>query len=139
MDLMGPMQVESIVGKRYVFFCIDDFSRFTWVDFIREKSDTFEIFKNLCTRLKREKDCNIGKIVRIISDHGKEFENSIFVGLCNKHGISHEFSTPKILQQNGVVERKNRTFQEMARVMLNSKGAVIQVMGRSNEYSLLYN
>ena len=38
MDLMGPMQIESIGSKRYVFVCVDDFSRFTWVDFIREKS-----------------------------------------------------------------------------------------------------
>ena len=35
-DLMGPMQVESIGGKRYVFVCVDDFSRFTWVDFIKK-------------------------------------------------------------------------------------------------------
>ena len=41
MDLMGPMQVESIAGKKYIFVCVDDFSRFTWVSFIREKSDTF--------------------------------------------------------------------------------------------------
>ena len=34
MDLMGPMQVESIDRKRYVFVCVDDFSRFTWVNFL---------------------------------------------------------------------------------------------------------
>jgi len=36
MDLMGPMQVESIGGKRYVFVVVDDFSRFTWIYFIGE-------------------------------------------------------------------------------------------------------
>ena len=45
MDLMGPMQVESLGGKRYAFVCVDDFSRFTWISFIREKSDTFDVFK----------------------------------------------------------------------------------------------
>ena len=48
-DLTGPMQVASIGGKRYVMVVVDDFSRFTWVNFIREKSDTFESFKELCT------------------------------------------------------------------------------------------
>lgn len=48
MDLMGPMQVESIGGKRYVYVVVNDFSRFTWVNFIKEKSDTFEILKDLC-------------------------------------------------------------------------------------------
>ena len=38
MDLMRPMQVESIGGKRYIFVCVDDFSRFIWVNFIKEKS-----------------------------------------------------------------------------------------------------
>ena len=50
----------------------------------------------MCSRLKNEKDSNIGKIVRIMSDHGKEFESVIFANFCNKHGITHEFSTPKI-------------------------------------------
>ena len=95
--------------------------RFTWVHFVREKSDTFDSFRNLCIKLKNEKNCNIGKIVRIRSDHGKEVENTIFVDFCNKHGITHEFSSPKTPQQNGEVEKKNRTLQEMTRVMLNSK------------------
>jgi hypothetical protein len=52
---------------------IDDFSRFTWVNSIREKSDTLDVFKDLGTQLQREKD---SVIVRIRSDHGKEFENA---------------------------------------------------------------
>lgn len=51
MDLMRPMQVESLGGKRYVFVRVDDFSRYTWVNFIREKSDTFDVFKDLCLRI----------------------------------------------------------------------------------------
>ena len=77
--------------------------------------------KNYAKNWKNEKDINIGKIVRIRSDHGKEFENTIFAKFYDKHDIAHEFSAPKTLQQNGVVERKNRTLQEMARVMINSK------------------
>ena len=72
---MGPMQVESIGGKRYVLVVVDDFSRFTWVNFIWEKSDSFDVFKDLCTQLQIEK--NYG-IVRISSDHGTEFENAKF-------------------------------------------------------------
>ena len=74
-----------------------------------------------CVKLKNEKDCNIDKTVRIRSDHGKEFENVIYADFCNKHDISHEFSTRKTLRQNSVVKRKNRTLQEIAYVILNSK------------------
>jgi len=117
-DLMGPMQVESIGGKRYVLVIIGDYLRFTWVNFIREKSDTFDVFKDLCTQLQREKDCGI---VRIRSDHGTEFKNAKFDKYCLGGGIKHEFSSPITPQQNGVVERKDKTHQEPARVMLNAK------------------
>ncbi|XP_062114374.1 uncharacterized protein LOC133825452 [Humulus lupulus] len=43
-------------------------------------------------------DCNIGKIVRIRSDHGKEFENIVYDEFCKSKGISHEFSAPKTPQ-----------------------------------------
>ena len=98
MDLMGPVQVESIAGIRYIFICVDDFSRITWVKFVKEKSDTFDVFRDLCVRLKVKKDYNIGKIVRIQSDHEKEFENTIFANFCKLHGIGHEFFTLKTLE-----------------------------------------
>jgi len=110
--------VAIIGGKRYVLVVIDDFSRFTWVNFIREKSDTFKAFTDLCIQLQREKDRDI---VRIRSDHGTEFENSKFHDFCTGEGIKHEFSSPITSQKNGVVERKNITLQESTRVMLHAK------------------
>ncbi|CAJ2635655.1 unnamed protein product [Trifolium pratense] len=118
MDLMGPMQTESLGGKRYAYVVVDDFSRYTWINFIRKKSETFDVFKDLCIQLQREKN-NV--VLRIRSDHGKEFENSRFSDFCASEGIIHEFSSPITPQQNGVVERKNRTIQESARVMLHAK------------------
>jgi len=59
------------------------------------------------------------KILKVRSDHGGEFENEPFESFCEKHGIIHEFSSPRDPQQNGVVERKNRTLQEMARTMIH--------------------
>ncbi|KAK2375338.1 putative mitochondrial protein [Trifolium repens] len=118
MDLMGPMQVESLGGKRYVLVVVDDFSRYTWVNFIREKSDAFDVFKELCIQIQREKGSNV---VRIRSDHGREFENSKFDDFYAAEGIKHEYSSPITPQQNGIVERKNRTIQESARVMLHAK------------------
>lgn len=36
MDLARPTRIESLGGKKYVFMVVDDFSRFTWVAFLRE-------------------------------------------------------------------------------------------------------
>lgn len=56
--------------------------------------------------------------MRIRSNHGKKFENSKF---CSSKGIGHKLLTPITPQQNGVVERRNRTMQESSRVMLHAK------------------
>lgn len=62
----------------------------------------------MCQRLQREKGKEIVKIVRIQSDHVREFENSSFLNCYSSKGMSYEFSTP-ITPKNGVVKRKNRT------------------------------
>lgn len=56
------------------------------------------------------------------SDHGTEFENNKFDEYCREHGMDHNFSAPRTPQQNGVVERKNRTLEDMARTMLIASG-----------------
>ncbi|GJY70209.1 retrovirus-related pol polyprotein from transposon TNT 1-94 [Tanacetum coccineum] len=59
-------------------------------------------------------------IVSIRTDHGREFDNEMqFREFCNANGITHNFSAPRTPQSNSVVERKNRTLQEMSRTMLN--------------------
>ncbi|XP_075475725.1 uncharacterized protein LOC142510376 [Primulina tabacum] len=118
MDIIGPMEGESFGSKKYSFVCVYYFLRFSWVSFIKEKSDTFSVFKQLVTRITNFHGL---KVRRIRTDHGKEFENSSFSSFCDRKGISHEFSAPKTPQQNGIAERKNRTLQEMERVMLTSK------------------
>ena len=55
LDLMGPMQIESLGEKKYVFVVVDDYSRFTWVQFLKGKSDTVQICISLCLNLQREK------------------------------------------------------------------------------------
>ena len=84
--------------------------------FLASKDDTFDVFKIFCKKIQNEK----GYVISCIrSDHGGEFENHDFKNFCNNFSKEHQFSSPRNLQQNGVVERKNRSIQEMARTMLN--------------------
>ena len=117
-DLMGPIKTESLGGKRYIMVIVDDFSRYTWVEFLREKSEACEKLEIFCKKLQNEKRA---LIVKIRNDYGKEFENARFKSFCAKNGIKREFSAPKTPQQNGVIERKNWVIQEMARIMLLNK------------------
>jgi hypothetical protein len=59
------------------------------------------------------------RIKKIRSDNGTEFKNSQIEDFLEDEGIKHEFSSPYTPQQNGVVERKNRTLLDMARTMLD--------------------
>ena len=71
------------------------------VKLLRSKDHAYDVFSNFCTQIQYEKESNI---LKIRSDHGGEFENEPFEAFCEKHGIVHEFSSPRTPQQNGVVE-----------------------------------
>nr|GEX27923.1 retrovirus-related Pol polyprotein from transposon TNT 1-94 [Tanacetum cinerariifolium] len=61
-------------------------------------------------------------IVSIRTDHDRQFDNEMQFGeFCNANGITHNFSAPRTPKSNGVVERKNKTLQEMSRTMLNEQ------------------
>jgi transposase InsO family protein len=76
----------------------------------------FFIFKGFAKRAKNEFDF---KIKKIRSENGSEFKNSRIEDYCDEKGIKHEFSAKYTPQQNGFVERKNRTLIDMARSMLS--------------------
>ena len=116
MDLFGPSRTTSLGGKYYAFVIVGDFSRYTWVLFLAHKNDVFHEFSKLCRKIQNEKGFTISCIR---SDHGREFENVEFESFCDEQGIEHTFSAPRTPQQNEVVERKNRTLQEMARTILH--------------------
>jgi transposase InsO family protein len=115
MDLFGLIAYISIDGSKYCLVIVDDYSRFTWVFFLQEKSQTQETLKKFLSQAQNEFGLRIKKIR---SDNGTEFKNSQIEGFLKEESIKHEFSSPYTPQQNGVVERRNRTLLDMARTML---------------------
>jgi hypothetical protein len=72
MDLCGPMRVQSFNGKGYILVIVDDYSRFTWVKFLRSKDETPEIIIKIIKQLQ----IRLNKTVRIIcTEYGTEFVN----------------------------------------------------------------
>jgi transposase InsO family protein len=116
MDLFGPIAYISISGNKYGLVIVDDYSHFTWVFFLQDKSETQEVLKKFLKRAQIEFDA---KIKNIRSDNGTEFKNTHVEDFLNEEGIKHEFLAPYTSQQNGVAERKNRTLIEMARTMFD--------------------
>jgi transposase InsO family protein len=117
MDTVGPARVRSDGGKWYVLVIMDDFSRYSWVFFMKGKDEVFSHARDLILRLQNEFPKNAMRAIR--SDNGIEFNNTHFETFRDSLGLEHQFSSLYVPQQNSVVERKNRTLVEMACTMLD--------------------
>ncbi|GKF41364.1 putative ribonuclease H-like domain-containing protein [Tanacetum coccineum] len=115
MDLCSPMRVALINGKKYILMIVDDFSRYTWVYFLRSKDETSDIIKKFIAQAQLNYKA---KVCKIHTDNGTEFKNTSLKAHYEKLGIMQQFSITRTPQQNGVVERRNRTLVEAARTML---------------------
>ncbi|GJZ84824.1 putative ribonuclease H-like domain-containing protein [Tanacetum coccineum] len=118
MDLCGPMRVQSIKGKKYILVIVDDYSRFTWVKFLRSKDETSEFVINFLKQIQ----VGLNKTVKYIrTDNGTEFVNQV---------MSEYYEGVGVFQQNGIVERRNRTLVEAARTMMIFSKAPIEDLGK---------
>ncbi|GJR99553.1 putative ribonuclease H-like domain-containing protein [Tanacetum coccineum] len=115
MDLFWPTSVRGINHKIYCLVVTNDYSRFSWVFFLATKDETSGILKTFITGIENQINHKV-KIIRC--DNGTEFKNNDMNQFCGLKGINIEFSVAKTPQQNGVVERKNRTLIEAAKTML---------------------
>ncbi|GJS19420.1 putative ribonuclease H-like domain-containing protein [Tanacetum coccineum] len=115
MDLFGPTSVRSLNHKTYCLVITDDFSRFSWVFFLRTKDETSGILKEFIRQIENQLN---QKVKTIRSDNGTEFKNRDVIELCGLKGIKREYTNARTPKQNGVAERKNKTLIEAARTML---------------------
>ena len=85
-DLCGPMSSSSLTGFEYYITFIDDFSRKTWIYFLRSKRSKevllrFQEFKALVEN-------QIGKKIKVLQlDNGGEYTSHAFNEFCRQEGI----------------------------------------------------
>jgi transposase InsO family protein len=90
MDLFGPITYTSIGGNKYGFMIVDNFTRYTRVFFLVDKSDVFATFKTFIKRIHNEFETTIQKVR---CDNGSEFQNTRVDDLCDEFRIRHQFLT----------------------------------------------
>jgi transposase InsO family protein len=118
-DVCGPMQTVSPSGMRYVLTFIDDFTRYTVIYLLKQKSEVEIKLKEYIEMVKTM----FGRKPKVIrSDRGGEYIGKRVIGMLKSEGIRVQYTAPYTPQQNGVAERKNRTLIEMARCMLLEAG-----------------
>jgi hypothetical protein len=112
MDIWGPISVPSMLGYKYFLIVVDDKSRYTWLYFMKFKSETASIIKSFVSMAKTQ----FNKLVKCIrSDNGTEFLLKEFYA---DNGIIHQTSCVGTPQQNGIVERKHQHILAVTRALL---------------------
>lgn len=112
-DLCGPFPA-SLTGSRYFITFTDDYSRFSWVYFLKFKSEALDKFK----AFKQQIETSLGaRLMCLCTDRGGEYMSDLFKFFCQQHGITRQLTVAKTPHQNGVVERKNRTLLDILRSM----------------------
>nr|GEU79119.1 hypothetical protein [Tanacetum cinerariifolium] len=107
--------LQTINEKKYILVIVDDYSRFTWVEFLRSKDETPKVIIKFIQQIQ----VGLNKTVRYVrTDNGTEFVNHTLTEYYERIGIFHQKTVPRTPQQNGVVERRNRTLVEATRTML---------------------
>ena len=102
-DVWGPAPILSHLGFSYFVLFVDDFTRFTWIYFLKNKSQVFHMFQEFQSLVSRQFN---SQIKSFHSDWGGEYQklNSYF----KKQGIVHRIACPYTHEQNGISERKIR-------------------------------
>jgi transposase InsO family protein len=131
-DLMGPFPHPSIGKARYVLTFLDDYSRYTWVFFLRHKSEVFEHLKEFKALVETQSGRNIKSLH---TDNGGEYVNRYVQNLCLEARIQLQHTIPYTLQQNGVVERKNISLKEMASCMLHARSLPQNIWDEALNYA----
>jgi hypothetical protein len=117
-NVCGPMPSTSI--SRYVYYVsfINDYSRKTWVCYLKSKDEVFSKFKEFKALIDNLSERNI-KILR--SDNGGEYTSKEFVNFCKDVRIKMDLTTPYNPNKNGVAERNNRTIMEALKTMIHDQ------------------
>ncbi|GJV25548.1 retrovirus-related pol polyprotein from transposon TNT 1-94 [Tanacetum coccineum] len=95
MDLCRPMRVEIINGKKYILVIVVDYSRYTWVYFIRTKDEASEMNIKFITQIQ----VNLRATIQYVrTDNGTKFKNDELKSHYGKLGITHQTSIARTPQ-----------------------------------------
>ena len=113
-------------GKKYFIAFSDDYSRYMYVHLLHNKYEALDAFKVFEAEVENQcrKQIQIVRFERGGEYYGRHTENGQkpgpFVKFLQEHGIVAQHTMPSSLDQNGVVERRNRTLVDMMRSMLSN-------------------
>lgn len=118
-DTMGPVRPSSLGGSKFVLVVLDDFSRFSAVRFLESKAEIPGALIDLLELWQRQ---TTQELLVLRTDNGTEFCNSALKSYLTSNGIKHQLSVRYTPEQNGRVERVNRTLGDRTRALMLESG-----------------
>jgi transposase InsO family protein len=118
-DVGGPITPVSLGGARYYVTFTDDYSRATWIYFMKTKGECLGKMQELVKLLHTDTGL---KVKRIRSDNGGEYSSAACKAFYKKKGIKWEPTVPYAPEQDGVAERVNRTILDRLRAIIADTG-----------------
>ena len=131
MDLMGPIESESINKKKYALVLVDDHTRYVWIRFLRKKNEAEAVIRAWFAQVERQFDT---KVKAFRSDRGGEFLANTFRIWLTSNGVLHELSCAYTPEQNGVAENTNRTLGDRTRSILYESGLPTRYWEHAMQY-----
>ena len=120
MDLKGPLHTRTTKGHRYWLTLVDDYSRYSWVIPLQEKSQVPSRLQEWTQQVENLFDHTVKQYH---SDNGSEFLNQRLKTFTLMKGIKHTTSTPYSPEQNGVAEARNKVLGRFLRTLMIHSGA----------------
>nr|GEV86236.1 retrovirus-related Pol polyprotein from transposon TNT 1-94 [Tanacetum cinerariifolium] len=132
-DLCRPITPPTPSGKKYIFLLVNDYSRYMRVYFLCTKDQAFDTFKEYKKSIENELRTTL-KMLR--TDQGGEFTSNEFTQYCKENSIAPQLTAPYSSQQNGVVERQNRTIMSTTRCMMKATKMSQNFWAKSVRYAI---
>ncbi|GJX72753.1 retrovirus-related pol polyprotein from transposon TNT 1-94 [Tanacetum coccineum] len=127
MDLCGPIRIQSIIGRKYILVIIDDYSRFTWVKFLRSKDEVPEFMIKFLKMIQVRLNATVQNIR---TDNGTKFVNQTLRAYCEDVKISHQTSVARSSQQNSA--------EAVATACYTQNRSLIRKRHNNNPYELIH-
>ncbi|TYJ98054.1 Copia protein [Cucumis melo var. makuwa] len=115
--VLGPAPTSIIHGYRYYVLFIDDFSRFTWIYFLKNCSELSHTYIEFAKMIHTQFSCPI-KILR--TNNALEYKDSTLLSFLSQQGTLVQRSCPHTSQQNGCAKHKHRHILDLVRALLLS-------------------
>ena len=118
-DVCGPIPINSVGGSRYFVTFTDDYTHYTYVNMIKNKSEGIDKLREY---VKMAENITRQGVKRICRDNEQEYVSEEFKAFCKSHGILKDNTIPYTPQHNGVAERMNQTILETVHSIIHSAG-----------------